>query len=47
MKRTLPRKLRDRRGGVSPYQRHQKAPYRYSTAYYEWRNRISRRKDST
>ena len=30
-------KRRDRRVGVSPYKRHSKAPYRYSTAYYEWR----------
>jgi hypothetical protein len=30
MKRTQPRRLRDRRTGKSPYQRHRKAPYSYS-----------------
>jgi hypothetical protein len=42
MKRPHPRKLRDRRSGQSPYQRHSKAPYQYSGAYNEWRGRYKR-----
>ena len=30
MKRTLPRKLRDRRQGLSPYTRQGKTPYKYA-----------------
>ena len=30
MKRTTPRKLRDRRTGQSSYRRHRKAPYHYA-----------------
>jgi len=42
MKRYTPRKLRDRRSGQSPYQRHRKAPYRYSGEYYSWLSQFKR-----
>lgn len=37
MKRTQPRKLRDRRTGMSPYARHGKRPYAYSAEYEQWK----------
>lgn len=36
MKRPYSPRRRDRRSGLSPYQRQAKAPFRYSTRYYEW-----------
>lgn len=41
MKRTTPKKLRDRRTGLSPYARYGKRPYTYSAAYHEWRHGIT------
>lgn len=35
MKRAKQPRRRDRRSGQSPYQRHGKAPFRYSAGYYE------------
>ncbi len=29
------------RTGVSPYQRHKKMPYHYSTAYYSWKSKVT------
>lgn len=43
MKRNKPAKRRDRKTGESPYAKHKKTPYRYSTAYHEWRSRTLRR----
>ena len=43
MKRANPPKRRDRRSGQSPYQRHAKAPYRYSAAYYDWFRSVTHR----
>ena len=40
MKRATAPRRRDRRSGMSPYQRHGKAPFRYSTRYYEWFRQI-------
>ncbi len=36
----LARKLRDRRSGVSPYQKYQKRPYRY-TWQAPWRRAVA------
>lgn len=43
MKRIRKAKLRDRRSGQSPYQRHAKAPFRYSAAYYDWFKGVTKR----
>lgn len=40
MKNAAHGRRRDRRIGLSPYQRHNKKPRRYSSSYYEWRNRM-------
>lgn len=29
-----------KKSGISPYQRHQKKPYRYSAEYYAWRRSV-------
>lgn len=29
-----------KKSGMSPYQRHQKKPYRYSAEYYAWRRNV-------
>lgn len=42
MKRTLPKKRRDRASGMSPYARYGKRPYVYSEAYRTWRNSVAR-----
>ena len=48
MKRKHPLKRRDRKTGVSPYVKYQKAPYRYSADYYEWRSRhVKKDKESS
>lgn len=31
---------RRKKSGLSPYQRHEKAPYRYSELYYRWRGAL-------
>jgi len=36
MKKHHEPRRRDRKSGQSPYQRHAKAPYRYSASYYDW-----------
>jgi hypothetical protein len=41
MKRTKPRKRRDRRANFSPYYRFKKTPARYSPAYYDWRRTVA------
>ena len=38
MKRATLPKRRDRRGGMSPYARHNKASYQYSGAYQSWKH---------
>jgi hypothetical protein len=43
MKRDKPAKRRDRRTGLSPYQRHGKREYRYSASYYAWKARFVRK----
>ena len=43
MKRAHAPRRRDRRSGMSPYQRHAKAPFRYSAAYYEWFKSIAKK----
>ncbi len=40
MKRYKAPKLRDRRTGKSPYKRHKKVAYRYSSAYHAWLDRV-------
>lgn len=37
--RNRPKARRNRRSGQSPYQRHAKAPYLYSSAYKDWHAR--------
>jgi len=32
---------------ASPYQKYKKKPFRYSQAYYDWRNSVMRSKPST
>jgi hypothetical protein len=36
------RKRRERRSGVSPYQKHGKRPVKYSEAYHVWRHSVTR-----
>ena len=34
-------KAKASRSGVSPYVKHQKTPYKYSTEYYAWRQKVT------
>lgn len=43
MKRAKIARRRDRKSGQSPYARHGKAPYRYSSQYYDWFRSVAKR----
>ena len=44
MKRNKPAKRRDRRTGESPYARHHKREFLYSSGYYDWRRKHTAKK---
>ena len=41
-----PKQRRARRSGMSPYQRHSKAPYQYSARHREWQRSMGRKVQS-